>query len=73
MHANSTYRVNNPLSVNHNLLVRFDPFIPEEPPDAVIGDLAESWEIADDGLRVIFHLVQKCEIPGTGSRSRPRT
>ena len=60
MHANSTYRVNNPLSPIHNLLVQFDPFVAAEPPDAVIPDLAKSWTL-DDDLTVTFDLVENAK------------
>jgi peptide/nickel transport system substrate-binding protein len=55
MHSNSTYRVNNPLSAVHNMLVQMDPFVSAEPPDAVIPDLAKSWTL-DDDLTVTFDL-----------------
>ncbi len=58
MHANSTYAVNNAISQAFNMLLQFDPAIPSEPPDAVIPDLAESWEVSDDGTQYTFKLVQ---------------
>ena len=60
MHANSTYRVNNPLSPVHNLLVQFDPFVAAEPPEAVIADLAESWTL-EGNETVVFNLVENAK------------
>ena len=60
MHGNSTYRVNNPLSPVHNMLVQMDPFVALEPPDAVIPDLAKSWTL-DDDLTVTFDLVENAK------------
>ena len=59
-HSNSTYRVNNPLSPVHNMLVQMDPFVAAEPPDAVIPDLAKSWTL-DDELTVTFDLVENAK------------
>ncbi|MDQ3811045.1 MAG: ABC transporter substrate-binding protein, partial [Chloroflexota bacterium] len=56
VHANSTYLVNNSMAPVYNQLVRFDPAVPEEPPEAVVGDLAKSWELTGDGLRYTFKL-----------------
>ena len=60
MHSNSTYRVNQPLSPVHNLLVQMDPFVALEPPDAVVPDLAKSWTL-DDDLTVTFDLVENAK------------
>ena len=40
-----------------NTLVEWDPEDPD--PSVIRGDLAESWEILDDGLTYIFHLNKK--------------
>src|SRR5690606_29783498 len=61
MHANSTFAVNNAIAPAFNGLVQFDPAVPAEPPDAVVADLAESWEITDDGLSYTFKLVQNAK------------
>ena len=58
MHANSTYAVAHPTTPMYNQLVQFDPGIPENSPSTVIPDLAESWEVSDDGLKITFNLVQ---------------
>ncbi len=55
MHANSTYRVNVPLSPVHALLVEFDPLSAVEGPDNVQGQLAQSWTV-DNNLKVTFDL-----------------
>ena len=41
-----------PSGKRFNQLLMYDPTSPKE----IIGDLAESWEIKDDGLTYIFHL-----------------
>ncbi|MFA5317178.1 MAG: ABC transporter substrate-binding protein [Dehalococcoidales bacterium] len=41
-----------------NQLVMFDINYKETVPETIIGDLAESWEISDDGLSITFHLRQ---------------
>jgi len=56
MHANSTYLVNNILAPVYNQLVRFDPLVAEEPPEAIISDLAKSWAQSPDGLTYSFKL-----------------
>ena len=41
-----------PSGKRFNQLLMYDPTSPKE----IIGDLAESWEVKDDGLTYIFHL-----------------
>ncbi len=40
------------ISPMYNQVVEFNPLKPDE----VIGDLAKSWEVSDDGLVYVFHL-----------------
>ena len=40
------------ISPVYNQVVEFNPLKPDE----VIGDLAKSWEVQDDGLTFVFHL-----------------
>lgn len=61
MHANSTYAVNNAISPVHNMLVQFDPAKEFDPPESILPDLAESWEILDEGLSYTFKLVQNAK------------
>lgn len=42
------------ISPVYNQVVEFNPLKPDE----VIGDLAKSWDVEDDGLTYIFHLHQ---------------
>jgi len=58
MHANSTYAVNNAISPVFNMLVQFDPAIEDESIDTIIPDLAESWEVTNEGQTYAFSLVQ---------------
>ena len=54
MHQESTFMVDIPMSSVYNGLVVFDPHgFPN-----VIGDLAESWEMSEDGLTWTFKLHQ---------------
>lgn len=41
----------------YNSLVMMDP----QNPGKIIGDLAESWEVSPDGLKVTFHLVKNAK------------
>lgn len=56
MHHSSTTGTCFVTSMCYNQLIRFDPEIGDENPEAVIGDLAESWEISPDGQTYTFHL-----------------
>jgi len=60
-HANSTFAVNHAVAPAFNQLVQFDPADPNEAPETVIPDLAESWEVIDDGLTYAFKLVQNAQ------------
>ncbi|MFP9139188.1 ABC transporter substrate-binding protein [Devosia sp. XGJD_8] len=41
----------------YNGLVRFDP----QSPQSIIGDLAPTWDISEDGLSYTFHLVENAK------------
>ena len=56
VHSQSTYLVSLPMSPVYNMLVRFDPKVAEEPADAIVSDLAKSWEMTTDGLKYTFKL-----------------
>jgi peptide/nickel transport system substrate-binding protein len=60
-HANSTYLVNHAINEGYNQLLQMDPAVADEAPTAVIPDLAESWEIADDGMTYTFSLVKNAK------------
>jgi peptide/nickel transport system substrate-binding protein len=51
-HLGGNLAVNAAISPLYNQVVEFNPLKPDE----VIGDLAKSWEVMDDGLTYIFHL-----------------
>lgn len=51
-HLAGTLAVNAVTSPIYNQVVEFDPL----QPDNVIGDLAKSWEVQDNGATYIFHL-----------------
>jgi peptide/nickel transport system substrate-binding protein len=51
-HIAGTLLANAGISPLYNQVVEFNPIKPDE----VIGDLAKSWEVQDDGLTYIFHL-----------------
>jgi peptide/nickel transport system substrate-binding protein len=54
MHQEQTFMVTIPLSPVYNTLVMFDPHgYPK-----VVGDLAKSWTVSDDGLTYTFTLHQ---------------
>lgn len=50
--SNTTSRVLDSIGGCYNGLVQYDP----RDPNSVIGDLAESWEVAEDGRAITFHL-----------------
>lgn len=50
--SNTTSRVLDSIGPCYNGLVQFDPMNPNE----IIGDLATSWDVAEDGLSITFHL-----------------
>ena len=56
LHSSSTVLTAWPTSMYYNQLLRFDPAIADETPEAVIGDLAQSWEISPDGQTYTFRL-----------------
>ncbi|MDQ3459934.1 MAG: ABC transporter substrate-binding protein [Deinococcota bacterium] len=49
-HRETTFAMLHPIRPHYNLLIKFDL---ENFPE-VVGDLAESWEVADDGLTYTF-------------------
>ena len=52
MHQETTFLVDIPFSTVYNTLIQFDPHgYPN-----IIGDLAKSWDISEDGLTYTFHL-----------------
>jgi peptide/nickel transport system substrate-binding protein len=51
-HANTSFAFIHPVRPHYNTLLRF---VPDGYPE-VEGDLAASWDIADDGLTYTFHL-----------------
>jgi peptide/nickel transport system substrate-binding protein len=52
MHQEQTFKVLIPMSTCYNTLLRFDPHgFPK-----IIGGLAKSWEVSDDGLTYTFKL-----------------
>ena len=55
-HGSSTTLVNLPSSPMFSTLVQFDPKDSDEKPGSIIPDLAESWEVAKDGLTYTFKL-----------------
>jgi peptide/nickel transport system substrate-binding protein len=55
--SQSTSMALNVLAPCYNGLVMFDPL----DPDAIIGDLAESWDISEDGTVYTFHLVKNAK------------
>ena len=52
--SNTTSRVLDSIGGCYNGLIQFDPADPQ----TIIGDLAESWELAPDGLAITFRLRQ---------------
>src|SRR6266566_5585971 len=54
MHQEQTFMVTIPLSPVYNTLVMFDPHAYPK----VIGDLAQSWTVSEDGLTYTFTLHQ---------------
>ncbi|MGF1608314.1 MAG: ABC transporter substrate-binding protein [Kiloniellales bacterium] len=53
-HANTSFAFIHPVRPHYNTLLKFDPA--NYP--AVVGDLAESWDVSDDGLTYSFKLKQ---------------
>lgn len=53
-HANTSFAFVHPVRPHYNTLLRF---VPDDYPN-VEGDLAESWEVSDDGLTYTFNLRQ---------------
>lgn len=52
MHQEGTFKVLIPMSTCYNTLTRFDPHgFPK-----IIGDLAESWTVSEDGMTYVFKL-----------------
>lgn len=54
LHSNTTSRVYQSMSPCYNLLVQYNQLDVEE----IIPDLAESWDISDDGLTATFNLFE---------------
>ncbi|MBI2907629.1 MAG: hypothetical protein HYX92_08250 [Chloroflexi bacterium] len=52
MHQESSQRVEQAVQLAYSNVTQFDPNSPEQ----VIGDLAKSWEVSQDGLIHTFHL-----------------
>jgi peptide/nickel transport system substrate-binding protein len=59
LHQESTNYVNHVAAPAYNQLVQVDPMVKNgiETPQAIIPDLAKSWEITPDGQTYVFHLV----------------
>ena len=54
MHQEQTFKVLIPMSTCYNTLLRFDPHgFPK-----IIGDLAESWDVSEDGKTYTFKLYE---------------
>lgn len=53
-HANTSFAFVHPVRPSYNTLMRF---VPDAYPE-IEGDLAESWEVSDDGLTYTFNLRQ---------------
>jgi peptide/nickel transport system substrate-binding protein len=51
-HANTSFAFVHPVRPHYNTLLRF---VPDSYPE-IEGDLAESWEVSDDGLTYTFKL-----------------
>ena len=54
IHQQSSFAIIYSMTPLYNNLVRFDPF--ETSMSTVIPDLANSWDVSDDGLTFTFHL-----------------
>ena len=54
IHQESSFAIIMSMTPLYNNLVRFDPF--EFSMSVVIADLANSWDVSDDGLTFTFHL-----------------
>ena len=61
MRTTSNVAANYPAGLAFNQLVQFDPLIGNEKPDGIIPDLATKWEIAPDGLKYTFTLVENAK------------
>lgn len=57
----SNVAANYPAALAYNQLVQFDPQIGNEKPDGIIPDLATQWEIAPDGMKYTFKLVENAK------------
>lgn len=55
--SNTTSAVLQVVAACYNGLIRYNP----EKPDEIIGDLAERWEAAPDGLGYTFHLIKNAK------------
>jgi len=60
-HGSSTTYTNYVTSLAYNQLVKNDPAVGEENPEAILPDLATEWEVSPDGQQYTFHLVQNAK------------
>ena len=61
MHASSTVLTTLATAPAYNQLVQYDPKDGDEPPDAIVPDLAQKWEISPDGMTYTFTLVKNAK------------
>ena len=61
LHASETSGTMTPAAPMYNKLIQFDPMKVDDGPDDIIPDLAESWEVAPDGMTYTFNLVQNAK------------
>ena len=61
MHVSSTNVTTVATAMAYNQLVQYDPTKANEPPDAIVPDLATKWEIAPDGMTYTFTLVKNAK------------
>ena len=61
LHVETSNLTNRTAGPAYNQLVQFDPKITNEPPTAMIPDLATQWEVAPDGMTYSFKLVKNAK------------